>query len=232
MARITRKELKSDKFALEVEHSLSFFEEHRKEIVRYGGIAIAVVLVVFAILGYRGRQQAAREQALGRAIQIQEVPVGQPGPNGSSSFPTQQAKDDVALKAFGDVKSKYAGSDEAEIADYYMASIHADQGNLAEAEKGFQEVAKNGNARYASLAKLSLAEVYFGEGKNDVAEKTLRDLAAHPTVFVSAEQANLALARGIMRAKPAEARSLLDSLKNKSGAVSQAAVTLYGQLPR
>ena len=35
VARITRKELKSDKFALEVEHTVTFFEEHQKELIRY-----------------------------------------------------------------------------------------------------------------------------------------------------------------------------------------------------
>ena len=32
MARITRKELKADKFALEVEHTVTLFEEHKREI--------------------------------------------------------------------------------------------------------------------------------------------------------------------------------------------------------
>ena len=146
-------------------------------------------------------------------------------------FPTQQIKDETAIKAFLELKTKYAGSDEAEIAQYYTASIAADQGNLAEAEKGFLEVAQKGNERYASLAKLSLAQVYFAEGKVDQAEKTLRDLAAHPTMFVSADQANIALARGLMPVKPAEARKILDSLRNRQGATGQVALTLYGELP-
>jgi predicted negative regulator of RcsB-dependent stress response len=231
VARITRKELKTDKFALEVEHSLSFFEEHQKEIIRYGTIALAAIAIFFAVTAYRRHQQGVREQALGRAIQIQETAVGTPVPGTSNLFPTQQVKDEAALKAFAEVKSKYSGSDEAEIAEYYSASIRADQGNLAEAEKGFEEVAKNGSARYASLAKLSLAQVYFAEGKADLAEKTLRDLAAHPTMFVSADQANMALARGLMASKPAEARKILETLKNRQGAVGQVALSLYGQLP-
>ena len=46
MARITRKELKSDKFALEVGQTVSFFEEHRQEILRYGAIALGVAVLV------------------------------------------------------------------------------------------------------------------------------------------------------------------------------------------
>jgi predicted negative regulator of RcsB-dependent stress response len=231
VARITRKELKTDKFALEVEHGLSFFEEHQKEIVRYGTVALALVAIVFATITYRRHQQTLREQALARAIQIQETAVGAPTAGVSTSFPTQQVKDDLALKAFEEVKTKYSGTDEAEIAEYYRASIRADQGNMPEAEKGFLEVAQKGNDRYASLAKLSLAQVYFAEGKNDLAQKTLRDLAAHPTLFVSADQANLALARGLMTSNPSEARKILDQLKNRQGAAGQVALQLSSELP-
>jgi len=231
VARITRKELKSDKFALEVQHGLSFFEEHQKEILRYGGIALGVVALAFGAGTYRQHQRGLRQQALGRAIQVQETGVGPVVPGGAAAFPTQQVKDEAALKAFAEVKTTYPGSDESKIAEYYTASIRADQGNLAEAEKGFQEVAQKGNERYASLAKLSLAQVYFAEGKEDLAEKTLRDLAAHPTVFVSADQANITLARALIPTKPAEALKILDPLKNRQGATGQVALTLYGQLP-
>lgn len=231
VARITRKELKTDKFALEVEHGLSFFEQHQKEIIRYGTVAIALVAIVLGVITYRRHQAGLREQALARAIQIQETAVGPVTQGAATTFPTQQVKDDLALKAFEEVKDKYPGSDEAEIAEYYRASIRADQGNMAEAEKGFQEVAQKGNERYASLAKLSLAQVYFAEGKNDLAQKTLRDLAAHPTMFVSADEANIALARGLMTSNPAEARKILDQLKNRQGAAGQVALQLYGELP-
>ena len=231
MARITRKELKSDKFALEVQHGLTFFETHQKEILRYGGIALGVVALAFGTGTYRRHQQGLRQEAVARAIQVQETPVGPVVPGGAPAFPTQQVKDEAALKAFAEVKTKYTGSDEAEIAEYYTASIRADQGSMPEAEKGFQVVAQKGNDRYSSLAKLSLAQVYFAEGKVDLAEKTLRDLAAHPTLFVSADQANISLARGLLPTNPTEARKILDPLRNRQGATGQVALTLYGQLP-
>ncbi|MBV9506635.1 MAG: tetratricopeptide repeat protein [Acidobacteriia bacterium] len=230
MARITRRELKTDKFAVEVGHGLTFFEEHQKELVRYGTIAVILIAVFFAVRSYRGHQHTLREDALARAIQIQETAVGPPTQGASQSFPTQRVKDEAATKAFTDITTKYPGSDEAEIATYYLGSISADQANLAAAEKSFQEVAQKGNERYASLAKLSLGQVYFAEGKLDLAEKTLRDLAAHPTLFVSADQANIALARLLMASKPAEARKILDPIRNRQGAVGQVALTLYGQI--
>ncbi len=231
MARITRKELKSDKFALEVEHTVTFFEEHQKEIIRYGTIALAVVVLIFGYMIYSRRQHTQREQALARAIQVQESPVGPPTPGVNNNFPTQEAKDQVALKAFTEVQTRFPGSMEGDIAEYYLGAIKADQGKLAEAEVNFKKVADQGDAKYASLAKLSLAQIYFSDGRADQGEKLLRDLMAHPTIYVSKEQATVTLARFLLHSKPAEARKLLDPLRTQRGAVGQVALQLYGELP-
>jgi predicted negative regulator of RcsB-dependent stress response len=230
VSRITRKELKSDKFALEVEHSITFFEEHQKEIARYGTIALAVVVLIFGYVIYSRHEHTAREQALAAAIRVQEAPVGISG-NGGLAFPSQEAKDQESLRVFSDLQSKYSGSMEGEISQYYLASIKADQGKLAEAEKLFAEVAQKGNAKYASLAKLSLAQIYFSDGRDAQGEQMLRDLIAHPTEFVSKEQATISLARFLANKKPAEARKLLEPLRSQPGAVSQVALTLIGELP-
>src|ERR1044071_3217132 len=89
VARITRKELKSDKFALEVEHTVTLFEEHQKEIIRYGAIALAGVVLIVGYVMYSRYQHGVREAALARAIQIQEAPVGPPQPGQNMNFPTQ-----------------------------------------------------------------------------------------------------------------------------------------------
>jgi hypothetical protein len=86
VARITRKELKSDKFALEVGLTVDFFEEHRKEIVRYGTFVLVAVLGVIGFLFYQRHEHAAREEALARAIQVQEAAVGVSGTKNESRF--------------------------------------------------------------------------------------------------------------------------------------------------
>jgi predicted negative regulator of RcsB-dependent stress response len=231
VARITRKELKTDKFALEVGHTVDFFEEHHTELIRYGAIALAVAALVVAIMLYRGHQHSVRQEALAHALQIQEAPVGQAPPGTEISFATQGAKDKEAAKAFGELASKYSGTDEGHIAEYYLGCFAADQGKLADAEKRFQSVADSANKRYASLANLSLAQVYFAEGKNDQGEKLLRSLMEHPTVFVSKDQATITLAKAIAHSKPAEARKLLDPLRAVAGPVSQTAIQAYSELP-
>jgi len=230
VARITRKELKTDKFALEVEHTVTFFEEHRQQLVRYGGIALAVGALIGGYFIYAGRQHVARQQALSHAIEVQEAPVGGMSATGGMTFPTQEAKDKEAIKVFSDLKNNYSGSMEAEVAQYYLGSILADQGNLAQAEKSFQEAAEKGDDKYSSLAKLSLAQIYFSDGRDAQGESMLRDLMAHPTIFVSKEQATITLAKYLAIKKPAEARKLLEPLRSQMGAVGQVALTILGEM--
>ena len=66
MARITRKELKTDKFALDVGLTVTFFEDHRKEITRYGAVALVVVLLIIGYSIYSRRQHGVRQDALAR----------------------------------------------------------------------------------------------------------------------------------------------------------------------
>jgi len=180
---------------------------------------------------YRGHQRAARQAALTEAIKVQEAPAGGVSGNGGLAFPNQEAKDVEALRVFSDLQSEYSGSPESQIAGYYLGAIKADQGKLADAEKSFLQVAQHGNAEYSSLAKLSLAQIYFSDGRNPQAEAMLRDLMAHPTAFVSKDQATLMLAKYLIAKNPVEARKLLDPLRTVPGTVGQVALTMYADLP-
>jgi predicted negative regulator of RcsB-dependent stress response len=231
VSRITRKELKTDKFALEVEHGISFFEHHKNEAVKYGAIAIGAIVLIVGYTIYQRGQHNTRQQVLASAIRVQEAPVGQSG-NGGLSFPTQEAKDQESIRVFTEIETRHSGSAEGEIAQYYLGSIKADQGKLAEAEKLFQEVARNGDAKYAALAKLSLAQIFFADGRADQGEKAMRDLIANPTIFVSADQATVSLARFLAPRKPAEARKLLDPLRTRQGNVGQTALSLLAEIPQ
>ena len=231
MARITRKELKTDKFALEVGHTVDFFEEHRTEIVRYGAVALAVAALVVLIFVYRNHQHVVRQDALAKAMAVEEAAVGQASPGATLTFPTQEAKDKEAVKAFSELAAKYSGTDEGYIAEYYLGCTAADEGKLGEADKRFGAVADSAGKKYASLAKLSLGQVQFAEGRLDLGEKTLRSLMADPTVFVSKDQAAVVLAKLLAHTKPAEARKLLDPLRAKPGPISQMAIQAYAELP-
>jgi predicted negative regulator of RcsB-dependent stress response len=231
VARISRKELKTDTFALEVGQTVTFFEEHRQDLVRYGGVVLAVALLIVGYVFYSRNQHTKREAALYHAIQVEESPVGPPAPGQTNSFPTQAAKDQVAVKEFSDVAAAYSGSSEGEIAQYYLGTIYADQGKLAEAEKAFKEVSDKGADKYAALAKLSLAQIYFADGRDNQGTALLQELMAHPSLFVSKEEAAITLARFLLHKNPAEARKLLDPLRTQTGVVGQTAIAMYSELP-
>jgi len=231
VARITRKELKTDKFAEEVGLTVTFFEEHQKDLVRYGGIVLAAVVLIGGFFVYRNHEHAAREQALAMAIRIQETPVANVAVGGQQTFPTQEVKDQAAIKAFADIEAKYSGSDEAQVAEYYLGCIHSDEGKLSDAEKNFLNVANHGDKNYASLGKIALSEIYFSDGRFDQGKKILEDLMASPTVFVSKDQAAISLAKHLIGRDNAEARKLLAPIRDSKSPVAPIAQTLAAQLP-
>ena len=231
MDRLTRKELKTDKFALEVGQIFEYLREHQRESTRYGVVAAIVLLLAIGFVSYRRYQHNVREQALNAALRTQDAQVGQPGNEFIPGFPTQAEKDQAVLKAFTDLAGKYPGSGQGIIARYYLGTQAANQGKTAEAEKGFQEVIQSGNAAYGSLAKLCLAELYAGQGKLPEAEKLVRSLIDKPTVLVSKEHATIVLARLLAPSRPAEARKLLEPLRTARSVISRAALIALSEMP-
>jgi hypothetical protein len=200
VARITRKELKSDKFAQEVGLTVTFFEEHQKDVVRYGGIGVAVILLIGGFFIYQRHEHAARQEALAQAIRVQETPVANVAvPTGRQTFPTQDAKDQAAIRAFADLESKYSGSDEAQIADITSAPSIPTRESWPTPRRTFSTWPTTAT-RTTSLAKIRWPRSTFPTAGRPGRE-ILRDLMAQPTVFVSKDQAAIALAKPPDRAE-------------------------------
>jgi predicted negative regulator of RcsB-dependent stress response len=206
--------------------------EHKGKVIQG---AIAIVVLVAAIAGYRwysSSQAEARQAELAQVLKIEDATVGSEAQQiGLPHFPTQQQKDEARVKALTDLHQKYGFTQEGSIAAMYLAVDASDKGNLADAEKRFKEIVDNAPDAYASLARLSLATVYEAEGKSAEAQKILEDAVKNPTETVSKESAQLALAKVLGKTKPEEAKKLYESLRGSSrSAVSRAAVTGLGQL--
>ena len=231
MDRLTRKELKSDRFALEVQHSVEYFTEHRRQLTRWGGVAAAVIVIVAAIFFYRGHEHNVRQAALHDAMEVQNSTVGpaNSGPSGSV-FPTPQDREKAVTKAWTELAAKYPGTEEGQIAEYFLGTNAADAGRIPEAEKHFKVVVDAGGD-YASLAKLSLATVYASEGKLADGEKLIQSVIDHPTMLVSKESATIELAELIRDKDPARARKLLEPLRQSPRpGVSRAAITALSDM--
>lgn len=226
-----RRELKHDKFIDQVGHSVEYAAEHRSQVIKWGGAAVALVLLGCGAYWYFGHQHSVRQAALHQAMETFEAGIGAAGGEFIKSFPTQEEKDKAVVKEMSDLANSYPGKEEGQIAQYFLGLYYADKGNLAEAEKNLKPVADSGKDPYASQAKLSLAQVYDSQGKVDDAEKLLRAVINSPTILVSKEQATISLAKMIAKKKPAEARKLLEPLRSERGPISRAAITALSDIP-
>jgi len=228
--RLTRKELKTDRFATEVGHTVEYLEEHRQQAIRYGVIALAVLLIAGGTYYYMRHQRGVRQQMLAEVMQIMEAPVGGATDSASHTYATQEEKDKALKASLTKLAAEHPGSGEGAIARYYLASRLVEEGKSKEAEQLYREVADSAGEEYASTAKFTLAGLYASQGKTAEAEKLLRELIAKPSVLVSKEQATIELARVLAAGKPQEARKLLEPLRTGSSAVSRAALTEFGKL--
>jgi predicted negative regulator of RcsB-dependent stress response len=228
--RLTRKELKSDRFALEVQHSIQVVSDHRQQLTRWGTIAGVVAILVIAVVVYRNHEHVVRQEALHAAQQLQNASIGPQQNELSVSFPTQAERDKAVNKSFTELAAKYSGTDEGLIAEFFLGTNAADQGKLSEAEKRLKVVADAG-IPYSALAKLSLAQVYAAEGKLADGEKLVQSLIDHPTPLVSKEAATIALAELIQSKDPQRARKLLEPLRSSPrGSVSRVAISALSDM--
>jgi hypothetical protein len=232
-SNITRKEMKQDKFAVEVGHTVDYFAVHRKQVTQYGAAALIVVVIAAGIYYYRNSVTSGRQRLLGEAIALTNAPISAtPLPTGATSFTTQPAKDAAITKAFTKVTTDYAGDDEGYIGEYFLAAQAASAQKLDDARKKYQDVADHASETYASLAKLALAQIDFAENRGAEAEKLLHDLMDHPTDVVSKTQATITLAKGIGQTKPEEARKLLTPLLTPPSDVTSVVTAALGELPQ
>jgi predicted negative regulator of RcsB-dependent stress response len=229
---LTRKELKQDNVALRVEETVDFFSKYRQQVVRIGGAAAALAVIVAGVIYYRGAQHDVRQQMLADAFALQSAPVGQAPPNGGPSFQTDAAKKDAVAKAYNKLLTEHSGAEEAYSAELALGGMDADAGKMADARKKFQDVADHASAGFASLAKLSLAQLDFAENKVAEAQSILKDLQEHPTDLVSKTQATYTLARGLAPTQPEEARKLLNSIASGQSEASGIAVAALQELPK
>ncbi len=232
MDKVTRKDLKSDRFVLEVQHGVEYVSDHRQLLIRWGSIAGGVLILLFGYYLYSQHQHGVRQEKLAAALHLQNASVGPGGNELDPSFSSQAEKDKAVVKAFTEIAVQYPGTDEGIVAEYYLGTNSADEGKFPEAEKHFKEVVDSGKKEYAALAKMSLAQVYQSEGKLPEAQNLLKSLIDKPTVLVSKEEATVALAHVVAASNPQEARKLLEPLRaNPSSPVSRAALTALSDIP-
>ena len=233
MDRISRKQLKTDPFRTEVQHTLEYVTEHKSQAVRYGGIALAVIVLAGGWYFYSQHEHTVRQEKMAEIFRISNGNVGPAQSAYELSYATQDAKETALVKALTDLATQFHGTEEGTAGEYMLAAHAADKGNPAEAERRLKDAVDNGKGPYTSMARVQLARIYGSQGKVADAKNLLQPLIEKPTMFVSKEEAQLTLAKVLGPTQPDEARKILTPLRTSDRpAISQAAMNQLRELPQ
>ncbi len=231
---LTRHDLKDqlqhDQFTDAVSEVVTFASTNRQQVIRWSLIGAAVVIVAVGIWAFMSHQKAARQADLAEAMTVVDAQVGPPNEY-DKTYPTEDAKNEAAIKALADVVAKDGDSNEGMIAQYTLATIKAKKDPKG-AEPAFKRVADSGSS-VAPLAKIALAQLYLGDKRTADAQDLLRSIVNGPSDLVSKAQAQLLLADVDATVDPQAAKSILKSLDatdQKRPAISRAVDSISGQL--
>ena len=100
--------------------------------VRYGAVLVALVLIVVGVMYYNRSQELARQEAMTKALRVDDATTGTNFQAANLHFETEADKTKAKVQAFTDLSAKYNGTEEGAIADIYLASYATDQGRLDE----------------------------------------------------------------------------------------------------
>ncbi|NIP42044.1 MAG: hypothetical protein GWO41_00160 [candidate division Zixibacteria bacterium] len=144
MARLTKRQMKEDKFVTGLLKSQEYFNQYRTQILLgIAGLIVVVLVVVLLIANARSASQAAQNQYGEASMAVREF---------FNTFEMDQNQDGIpdgnldsaltilttARAEFEDILEEHAGSDMAKFATFYLGSISFKLGDYAEAEKYYR----------------------------------------------------------------------------------------------
>lgn len=223
----TRHALKKDKFAQAAASSASWVGEHQDSVVRWSiGIGVVVILVIGGLIFWNIRSSAAND-ALGAALDVYTTPLANPAaPPEPGAYTTAAARAKEANREFVAIAHDFSWLPEGTRARYFAGITYEDLGENGNAETELKAVAGSWHRNLANLAKLALAGLYQQTARDSQAIDLYNQLAAKPSVTVSASVAQLDLA-GLYAAegKQDQARALWAKVRDadKDGAAGQIA---------
>jgi len=170
--------------------------EGRGRTILYGlGGALLAGILIIVVVKWSNRKADEARQALGRAITISTADIN-PTPIPGSTEPTFGSEFERAQRAideFEKVAAKYGDPYRSE-ARFFIASNRL----LVDRPKGITELTELSSSsvpEVAALSKFALAQAKESDGKLDEAAQLYSDLAKQNSISVTAETANLQLAK-------------------------------------
>jgi predicted negative regulator of RcsB-dependent stress response len=191
----TRHALKQDKFAQAAASGADWISGHRSGVVRWTVTVAAILAVGIGAFVFWSMRSSAAEAALGRAIDLYDTPLAEPGaPAEAGVYTAAAARAKEANREFVAIAHDYSGTTEGTKARYFAGVTYIELGQNGNAETELKAAAGSWNLNVANLAKLALAGLYHQTNRNSQAISLYNELAAKPSTTVSAGVAQLALA--------------------------------------
>ncbi len=181
--------------------------------ILYGLAAIVIVAAAaYGIVRWRHKHAEEAEQAMGRAIAMNDAEISSSPAPGSHDpvFSTPQERSERAIQEFEKVAAKYGEPYRSE-ARYFIVTnkLVTDR---ASAETELQSLSQ-GNSEIAILAKFALAQTKESDGNLDEAARLYNEVAKAGSGTVTPDIANLRLASVYdKQGKKSEAADLLFSI--------------------
>ena len=214
-----------------------FIPQNRRFLLTVLGAIVAVALVGAIIAAVYWHRSTEANQALADAMRTFSTPVVQPGqpvPAGPKTFSSTADRAREANGQFAAVANTYGMTPGGRNALYLEGVTALQMGQTATAETLLTKSAGSWNRDVAALAKLSLASLYHGSGRDAQAVELLQKLAAKPTVTVPKGLAQLQLADLYgSEGKKDQARKIYAEIKDKDpkSAAAELASQDLGEAP-
>jgi tetratricopeptide (TPR) repeat protein len=191
----TRHALKGDKFAQATKTSVTWVSGHRSCVVS-AVIVLAVVILVLVGGGvFWNLRTSAADTALGAAMDTYSSPLATPGaPPENGIYATAAARSKAANQQFQAVADQYGWLPEGAKAHYFAGITDKELGQNGPAETQLKAAADSWDHNLANLANLALAGLYHQTNRDQQAIDLYNEIAAKPSVTVSASVAQLNLA--------------------------------------
>ena len=229
-----RHQLKRDKFAETTTETMHWAVEHRSRILLYGGLVLAVIILVISFYAVRRSQEQQASVALANGFEIWGAPVVPPGTPvtpGLTTFNAAKDRSAAANKEFAKVADKYSTTS-GRMARYMEGVTYSELGDYTNAEKNLKDAADHGGADLKNLAEYALASVYRQNNRENDAINEYQDIVNHPSRSVGKSMAQMELASIYATKQPDKAKSLLQEIAkdNPNTSVAELATQKLGEI--
>jgi TolA-binding protein len=168
MDRQHRRDLKHDRFVDEIGVLSGRARENQRVLYGIAAAALLVAIAVYGVFFYRSNRERKAQDMLASAIDTIESPLVVPAqPNPDAKFKTEDERNKAAEQQFNEVKSKFSGTDAADVAGVYLARIGAGRGDVAGARKLLQAFIQDHSSHVlARSARYSLYQLRIEAGES------------------------------------------------------------------